>query len=98
MAEAAHGTRAQETPNRILREGVSGKVVVRIGTSLKGKDVASPMAMILAGAAPLSYADDEHYQAAGRAIREARSRFATAARAAHRPLRTVLPAEDIASP
>src|SRR6187551_578981 len=39
--------------------------------SLQGKDVANPMAMILAGAALLSHADDEATQTAGRAIREA---------------------------
>jgi isocitrate/isopropylmalate dehydrogenase len=38
--------------------------------SLKGKDVANPMAMILAGAALLGYGD-ERAQQAGRAIREA---------------------------
>jgi isocitrate/isopropylmalate dehydrogenase len=39
--------------------------------ALEGKDVANPMAMILAGAALLSHADDERCQAAGRALREA---------------------------
>jgi isocitrate/isopropylmalate dehydrogenase len=38
--------------------------------SLQGKDVANPMAMILAGAALLSHAGDEA-QSAGRAVREA---------------------------
>jgi isocitrate dehydrogenase (NAD+) len=38
--------------------------------SLQGKNVANPMAMILAGAALLAYAGDEARQA-GRAIREA---------------------------
>jgi isocitrate/isopropylmalate dehydrogenase len=38
--------------------------------SLQGKDVANPMAMILAGAALLSHADEAGQQA-GRAIREA---------------------------
>jgi isocitrate dehydrogenase (NAD+) len=38
--------------------------------SLYGKDVANPMAMILAGAALLSHADEDAQQA-GRAIREA---------------------------
>jgi len=38
--------------------------------SLRGKDVANPMAMILAGAALLGYGDEEA-QRAGRAIREA---------------------------
>jgi isocitrate/isopropylmalate dehydrogenase len=83
------------SPNRILREEIGGKVMVRTGRripgvvplggcmrrsrsfaygtapSLQGKDVANPMAMILAGAALLSHADDERCQAAGRAIREA---------------------------
>ena len=39
--------------------------------SLLGKNVANPMAMILAGAALLSHAEDESAQTAGRAIREA---------------------------
>jgi isocitrate/isopropylmalate dehydrogenase len=38
--------------------------------SLEGKDVANPMAMILAGAALLSHAEAEESQTAGRAIRE----------------------------
>jgi isocitrate/isopropylmalate dehydrogenase len=38
--------------------------------SLEGKNVANPMAMILAGAALLSHGDDAE-QRAGRAIREA---------------------------
>ncbi|HZC29107.1 MAG TPA: isocitrate/isopropylmalate family dehydrogenase, partial [Gaiellaceae bacterium] len=37
--------------------------------SLRGKNVANPMAMILAGAALLAHAD-EHSQQVGRAIRE----------------------------
>jgi isocitrate/isopropylmalate dehydrogenase len=39
--------------------------------SLFGKNVANPMAMILAAAALLSHIDDEEARAAGRAIREA---------------------------
>jgi isocitrate/isopropylmalate dehydrogenase len=39
--------------------------------SLEGKDVANPMAMILAGAALLTHAEAEGVQSAGRAIREA---------------------------
>jgi isocitrate/isopropylmalate dehydrogenase len=39
--------------------------------ALEGKDVANPMAMILAGAALLSHFEDESAQTAGRAIREA---------------------------
>jgi isocitrate/isopropylmalate dehydrogenase len=38
--------------------------------SLQGKDVANPMAMILAAAALLAHSDDTACQAAGRAIRE----------------------------
>jgi len=39
--------------------------------SLQGKDVANPMAMILAAAALLAHADENECQTAGRAIREA---------------------------
>src|ERR687887_31772 len=39
--------------------------------SLQGKDVANPMAMILAAAALLSHMDEREARAAGRAIREA---------------------------
>ena len=39
--------------------------------ALKGKNVANPMAMILAAAALLSHIDDEEARTAGRAIREA---------------------------
>jgi isocitrate/isopropylmalate dehydrogenase len=39
--------------------------------SLEGKDVANPMAMILAAAALLAHADDLACQTAGRAVREA---------------------------
>ena len=39
--------------------------------ALFGKNVANPMAMILAAAALLSHIDDEAPRAAGRAIREA---------------------------
>ena len=39
--------------------------------SLQGKNVANPMAMILAGAALLSYLDGDAAQSASRAIREA---------------------------
>ncbi len=38
--------------------------------SLEGKDMANPMAMILAGATVLSYIDDEHVTRVCRAIRE----------------------------
>jgi isocitrate dehydrogenase (NAD+) len=39
--------------------------------ALKGKNIANPMAMILAAAALLSHMDDDEARAAGRAIREA---------------------------
>jgi isocitrate/isopropylmalate dehydrogenase len=53
-------------PNALMAEAAHGTA-----PSLEGKDVANPMAMILAGAALLSHADDEPAQTAGRAIREA---------------------------
>ena len=53
-------------PNALMAEAAHGTA-----PSLEGKDVANPMAMILAGAALLSHADDDRCQAAGRAIREA---------------------------
>src|SRR3954469_15806507 len=52
-------------PRALMAEAAHGTA-----PSLFGKDVANPMAMILAGAALLSHADEEG-QAAGRAIREA---------------------------
>jgi isocitrate dehydrogenase (NAD+) len=52
-------------PRVVLAEAAHGTA-----PSLEGKDVANPMAMILAGAALLTYAGDEA-QAAARAIREA---------------------------
>jgi isocitrate/isopropylmalate dehydrogenase len=53
-------------PDALMAEAAHGTA-----PSLQGKDVANPMAMILAGAALLSHAEDERCQAAGRAIREA---------------------------
>jgi isocitrate/isopropylmalate dehydrogenase len=53
-------------PNALMAEAAHGTA-----PSLQGKDVANPMAMILAGAALLSHADDDACQDAGRAIREA---------------------------
>jgi isocitrate/isopropylmalate dehydrogenase len=53
-------------PSALMAEAAHGTA-----PSLEGKDVANPMAMILAGAALLSHADDEPSQAAGRAVREA---------------------------
>src|SRR5205085_8198538 len=52
-------------PSVVMAEAAHGTA-----PSLQGKDVANPMAMILAGAALLSYAG-EQAQAASRAIREA---------------------------
>jgi len=53
-------------PNALMAEAAHGTA-----PGLHGKDVANPMAMILAGAALLSHADQESCQTAGRAIREA---------------------------
>ena len=53
-------------PNALMAEAAHGTA-----PALEGKDVANPMAMILAGAALLSHAEDERAQTAGRAIREA---------------------------
>ncbi len=52
-------------PETVMAEAAHGTA-----PSLQGKDVANPMAMILAGAALLGYGD-ERAQEAGRAIREA---------------------------
>jgi isocitrate/isopropylmalate dehydrogenase len=53
-------------PDALMAEAAHGTA-----PSLQGKDVANPMAMILAAAALLAHADDERAQTAGRAIREA---------------------------
>jgi isocitrate dehydrogenase (NAD+) len=53
-------------PNALLAEAAHGTA-----PSLQGKNVANPMAMILAGAALLSHGDSADAQQAGRAIREA---------------------------
>jgi isocitrate dehydrogenase (NAD+) len=53
------------SPRTVMAEAAHGTA-----PSLQGKDVANPMAMILAGAALLGYGD-EQAQTAGRAIREA---------------------------
>jgi isocitrate/isopropylmalate dehydrogenase len=53
-------------PRALMAEAAHGTA-----PSLEGKDVANPMAMILAAAALLAQADDERAQTAGRAIREA---------------------------
>jgi isocitrate/isopropylmalate dehydrogenase len=53
-------------PDALMAEAAHGTA-----PSLQGKDVANPMAMILAAAALLAHVDDSTTQAAGRAIREA---------------------------
>ena len=53
-------------PNALIAEAAHGTA-----PALEGKDVANPMAMILAGAALLTHAEQEELQDAGRAIREA---------------------------
>lgn len=53
-------------PSALMAEAAHGTA-----PSLYGKDVANPMAMILAAGALLAHADDEDCQSAGRAIREA---------------------------
>jgi len=53
-------------PSALMAEAAHGTA-----PALEGKDVANPMAMILAGAALLSHAEDERTQTVGRAIREA---------------------------
>jgi isocitrate dehydrogenase (NAD+) len=52
-------------PRTLMAEAAHGTA-----PSLQGKNVANPMAMILAGAALLAYAGDEAARAASRAIRE----------------------------
>jgi isocitrate dehydrogenase (NAD+) len=52
-------------PSALMAEAAHGTA-----PALEGKDVANPMAMILAGAALLSHADETDFQLAGRAIRE----------------------------
>jgi isocitrate dehydrogenase (NAD+) len=53
-------------PSALMAEAAHGTA-----PALEGKDVANPMAMILAGAALLSHAEEDAVQEAGRAIREA---------------------------
>jgi isocitrate/isopropylmalate dehydrogenase len=53
-------------PTALMAEAAHGTA-----PSLQGKNVANPLAMILAGAALLSQADDDVARRAGRAIREA---------------------------
>jgi isocitrate/isopropylmalate dehydrogenase len=54
------------TPRALMAEAAHGTA-----PALYGKNVANPMAMILAAAALLSHIDDSEARAAGRAIREA---------------------------
>jgi isocitrate dehydrogenase (NAD+) len=53
-------------PSALMAEAAHGTA-----PSLEGKNVANPMAMILAGASLLSHADEDELQEGGRAIREA---------------------------
>ena len=53
-------------PDALMAEAAHGTA-----PALEGKDVANPMAMILAAAALLAHVDDDAAQAAGRAVREA---------------------------
>jgi isocitrate dehydrogenase (NAD+) len=53
-------------PRALMAEAAHGTA-----PALKGKNVANPMAMILAGAALLAHGDSEEAQQAARAIREA---------------------------
>jgi isocitrate dehydrogenase (NAD+) len=57
---------ADYVPSALMAEAAHGTA-----PALEGKDVANPMAMILAGAALLSHAEEERTQTVGRAIREA---------------------------
>jgi isocitrate/isopropylmalate dehydrogenase len=54
------------TPRALMAEAAHGTA-----PALRGKNVANPMAMILAASALLSHMDDREARAAGRAIREA---------------------------
>jgi isocitrate dehydrogenase (NAD+) len=54
------------TPRALMAEAAHGTA-----PALRGKNVANPMAMILAAAALLSHMDDQKARSAGRAIREA---------------------------
>jgi isocitrate/isopropylmalate dehydrogenase len=55
-----------DRPTALMAEAAHGTA-----PALEGKDVANPMAMILAAAALLAQTDDEECETAGRAIREA---------------------------
>jgi isocitrate dehydrogenase (NAD+) len=54
------------TPRALMAEAAHGTA-----PALEGKNLANPLAMILAGAALLSHIDDDEARTAGRAIREA---------------------------
>jgi isocitrate/isopropylmalate dehydrogenase len=62
----AFGDDGVDEPTALMAEAAHGTA-----PALEGKDVANPMAMILAAATLLLQADDPPYQEAGRAIREA---------------------------
>jgi len=61
----AFGDEDVDRPTALMAEAAHGTA-----PALEGKDVANPMAMILASAALLAHTDDELCQQAGRAIRE----------------------------
>jgi len=62
----AFGDDDVDRPTALMAEAAHGTA-----PALEGKDVANPMAMILAAAALLAHTDEEVCQSAGRAIREA---------------------------
>jgi isocitrate/isopropylmalate dehydrogenase len=62
----AFGDDSIDQPSALMAEAAHGTA-----PALEGKDVANPMAMILAAAALLAHTDDQECQEAGRAIREA---------------------------
>ena len=62
----AFGDGGVDRPTALMAEAAHGTA-----PALEGKDVANPMAMILAAAALLAHTDDAECQLAGRAIREA---------------------------
>ena len=62
----AFGDDGIDAPTAVMAEAAHGTA-----PALEGKDVANPMAMILAAAALLVQTEDEECQEAGRAIREA---------------------------
>ena len=61
----AFGDDGVDQPTALMSEAAHGTA-----PALEGKDVANPMAMILAAAALLAHSDDDDCQQAGRAIRE----------------------------